>query len=143
MVKGYRISSILSDMDIDVIHNFIANSYWAKDIPLAILVKSMQNSMCFVVLDDKHQTVGFARMITDKATFAYLADVFVLPAHEGKGLANMLLTHIMADHDLQGLRKMMLTTSDAQGLYANFGFSTLASPVKCMEKSLPNVYSVL
>ena len=140
MLEEYHVSCDINDMDIDVIHGFISNSYWAKGIPRETLIKGMQNSLCFAVLDTKQRQVGFARMITDKTSFAYLADVFVLPTFQGKGLSKLLMTSIVEHPDLQGLRRMMLNTSDAHGLYEKYGFKSLSAPEKCMEKWQPRIY---
>lgn len=140
MANGYRVTNSLSDMDLDSIYAFIADSYWAKDIPRETFELSLLNSLCFGLLDEGNKQIGFARMITDKATFAYLADVFILPAYQGQGLAKQLMNEVMTHPDLQGLRKMMLTTSDAHQLYKKFGFTSLTAPSKCMEKVNPSVY---
>lgn len=140
LVAGYKTSSDSKDMDLTVIHGFISNSYWAKGIPLNTMEKAINNSLCFGVFTDSGKQVAFARMITDSATFAYLADVFVLPEHRGKGLSKLLMQVIIAHPNLQGLRRMALATSDAHGLYEQFGFKSLASPKSFMELHQPDVY---
>lgn len=127
-------------MDIDIIHNFISDSYWAKGISINILKKAMENSLCFAVLDGEDKLVGFARMITDKATFAYLADVFILESHRGQGLSKMLMTFIMQYPSLQGLRRILLATSDAHDLYKKFDFTPLYSADTFMEKWVQDIY---
>nr|WP_026006035.1 GNAT family N-acetyltransferase [Moritella dasanensis] len=140
MDEAYNVSTNFTDMDLDVIHGFISASYWAKGIPMATLQRSLENSLCFGVFTQGGEQVGFARMITDKATFAYLSDVFVLEAHQGKGLSKLLMTAIIAHPELQGLRRMLLATSDAHGLYQQFGFKALADPDIYMTLHRPNIY---
>jgi len=139
-VEGYRISSEYTDMDLSVIHKYISNSYWAKNIPLETMKKAVQNSLCFGVFTESGDQIGFARMVTDSATFAYLADVFILDEHRGKGLSKRLMQQILAHPQLQGLRRMALATRDAHGLYEQFGFKVLASPDTFMELHQPKVY---
>jgi len=140
MDKDYKISANFADMDVDVIHGFISDSYWAKGIPMATLQRALENSLCFGVFTQAGEQVGFARMITDKATFAYLSDVFVLESHQGKGLSKLLMAAILDHPDLQGLRRMVLATSDAHGLYQKFGFTALAAPEVYMELHTPYLY---
>ncbi|NQZ91155.1 MAG: GNAT family N-acetyltransferase [Moritella sp.] len=140
MDEAYKISANFADMDVDVIHGFISASYWAKGIPMATLRRSLENSLCFGVFTQAGEQVGFARMITDKATFAYLSDVFVLEPHQGKGLSKLLMAAILDHPDLQGLRRMVLATGDAHGLYQQFGFTALAAPEIYMELHTPNLY---
>ncbi len=140
MNEGYTISDNFSDMDLSVIHKFIANSYWAKNIPVSTLEKALKNSLCFGVFLNTGEQVGFARMITDKATFAYLADVFILEDHRGKGVSRALMQTIIDHPDLQGLRRVVLATRDAHGLYEKFGFKALSLPDTFMEIRNPNVY---
>ncbi|QUM83740.1 GNAT family N-acetyltransferase [Moritella sp. 28] len=140
MDEDYKISANFADMDVDVIHGFISESYWAKGIPMATLQRSLENSLCFGVFTQSGEQVGFARMITDKATFAYLSDVFVLESHQGKGLSKLLMATILEHPDLQGLRRMVLATSDAHGLYQKFGFTALAAPEVYMELHTPYLY---
>ena len=140
MDEDYKISANFADMDVDVIHGFISTSYWAKGIPMTTLQRSLENSLCFGVFTERAEQVGFARMITDKATFAYLSDVFVLEARQGKGLSKLLMAAILDHPDLQGLRRMVLATSDAHGLYQQFGFTALAAPEVYMELHTPYLY---
>lgn len=100
-MQGFRITTSLDDMDLDVIYQFISNSYWGKGIPRERLEKSLRHSFCFAVLDDEKQLVAFARLITDRTTFAYLADVFVVEVHRGKGISKWLISEIVAHPDLQ------------------------------------------
>jgi len=129
-----------SRLDMDVIHGFLASCYWSKGISRELLAKAIRNSLCFGVYEDDRQ-VGFARVVTDQATFAYLADVFVLESHRGRGLARELVAAIAADPRLQGLRRWVLVTRDAHPLYAKFGFKALAAPDRFMELHDPDVYA--
>lgn len=128
-----------SRLQIEVIHAFLAQSYWARGIPLAVVRAAIEGSLCFGVYDGTRQ-VGFARVITDGATFAYLADVFVLESHRGRGLAARLMDAVIAHPRLQGLRRWVLATQDAHGLYAKYGFTALAVPERFMERHDPTVY---
>lgn len=140
MTAQYFITDNLTEMDFSVIHGFIRNSYWAKNIPEDVLKKALAHSLCFGVMSASGEQVGFARMITDKATFTYLADVFILPEHRGNGLSKLLMQTIMQHHDLQGLRRMVLATKDAHGLYQQFGFKALANVESFMELWTPDIY---
>lgn len=140
-VEGYRISNKLNDFDLDVIHDFIASSYWAKGMPKDLLASAIANSLCFAILDSGDQQVAFARVITDKATFAYLADVFVLAEHRGLGLSKWMVNQIIAHPDLQGLRRMLLATADAHKLYEQFGFEAIQQPELFMEIAPPSIYT--
>jgi len=140
MVAGYKISSDTKQMDLSVIHGYLSGSYWAKGVPLSTMQTAVNNSFCFGIFTDEGQQVAFARMITDYATSAYLADVFVLSEHRGKGLSKWLIQTIVDDPKLQGLRRMLLATSDAHNLYKKFGFSALASPELFMELHRPDIY---
>ncbi len=137
----YKISSNKEDLQIDVIHKFLSNSYWAKDIPISIVKKSIENSLCFGVYYQNRQ-IGFSRIVTDYATFAFLADVFILKNFRGKGLSKQLMKYIIEYPELQKLRTWMLKTKDAHGLYKQFGFDSPKFPERVMEFSdLPNGYS--
>jgi len=126
-------------LDRGVIAEFLASSYWAKGIPRATVEKSLEGSLCFALLDGDRQ-VGFARVISDRATIAYLGDVFILPEYRGKGLAKWLMGCVMSHPDLQGLRRWMLATRDAHGLYEQFGFTPLKNPDRFMELHKANPY---
>ena len=126
-MQGYRITTELTELDFSTIYNEISNSYWAKGIPAELLNKALNNSLCFGVLDKDNNTVAFARMITDQATFAYLADVFVVENERGKGISKWLVATIKSHPELQGLRRMMLATRDAHGLYQQFGFDNVSN----------------
>jgi GNAT superfamily N-acetyltransferase len=123
----------------ELIHQFLSRSYWAEGIPRETLARAMRNSLCFGLLAGSQQ-IGFARVITDSATFAYLADVFILEPYRGRGLAKFLMESIMKHPQLQGLRRWMLATRDAHSLYRKFGFIPLAKPDRFMELHHPNVY---
>lgn len=135
----YSISTDPAKLDLAVIHSFLTHSYWSPGVPLEIVAKSIQHSLCFGIYDGTQQ-VGFARVITDLATFAYLADVFVLESHRRKGLSKWLIECIQAHPDLQGFRRWMLATQDAHGLYRQFGFETLSHPERFMEIHRPGIY---
>jgi GNAT superfamily N-acetyltransferase len=135
--KGYRISTDKALLDFDTIFNYLdGQSYWAKGIPAGTLKTAIDNSMCFGVYKDGIQA-GFARVVTDKATFAYLCDVFILPAYRGVGLSKWLVQTIMADPELQGLRRWSLATLDAHGLYQQFGFKEINNPERWMQIFTP------
>lgn len=135
-----RVTSQLKEMDFQTIYDFITNSYWAEGIPQETLIKGLQNSLCFAALTEENKTVGFARVITDKATFGYLADVFVLPRYRGQGISRQLMDAVMAHSDLQGLRRFMLATKDAHGLYSKYGFSPVADASMLMQNWQPDIY---
>lgn len=138
-LDDYDISTDTSRLDLDAIHAALAQSHWSPGIPRETVARAIANSLCFGVFHEGRQ-VGFARMITDRATFAYLADVYVAEAHRGKGVSRKLMGTIMAHPDLQGLRRMLLATRDAHGLYAKYGFTPLNTPARMMEKHAPDVY---
>jgi N-acetylglutamate synthase-like GNAT family acetyltransferase len=129
-------------MDIDLIHSFLTRSYWAEGISKEIVSRSIEGALCFGVFENEKQ-IGFARMITDKATFAYLADVFILEEYRGLGLSIWLMEVIMSYPDLQGLRRLMLATRDAHELYKKFGFTSLNNVDRWMHIHYPDVYKVL
>ena len=133
-------------MDIDFIHSYLTRSYWAEGITKEIVSRSIAWSLCFGVFNNEKQAmpadrqVGFARMVTDEATFAYLADVFIDEDHRGKGLSKWLMKAILSHPDLQGLRRILLATRDAHGLYAQFGFTPFTNPDRWMQLHNPDVY---
>ena len=133
------ISSERGRMDVAAIHAYLTRSYWAEGIPLALVAKSIANSLCFGAFDDARQ-IGFARVVSDHATFAYLADVYVLEEYRGQGISRQLMEAIVAHPDLQGLRRWHLATRDAHGLYEKFGFRRLKSPDRHMEMVRDNPY---
>ena len=136
----YEISTDPDRLNTDVIHNFLATeSYWSPGIPRPIMDRAIQNSLCFGVYHRDAQ-VGFARVVTDQATFALLADLFILEPYRGKGLAKWLMRCIIAHQDLQGLRRLLLLTSDAHSLYRGFGFKELGNPSRFMEILRQDIY---
>jgi len=140
-IAGLRISTERKDMDVQVIHAFLSTqAYWSRGIPRDTVVRALDGSLCFGGFLAEHGQVAFARVVTDQATFAYLADVFVLPPHRGRGHAKALVAAVMADPRLQGLRRFMLATADAHALYAAFGFASPARPQTLMEISHPDLY---
>ena len=136
----YEVSTDPARIDISMVYEFLTNSYWAKGIPLETVRRSIENSISFGVYHGQQQ-VGFARIISDQATFAYLADVFILPSFRGRGLSQWLMECIVSHPDLQGLRRWMLATHDAHGLYAKFGFTPIKHPDSWMEIHCPDVYA--
>ncbi|WP_298710643.1 GNAT family N-acetyltransferase [Chitinophaga sp.] len=140
--KGnYRITTDKQALQLPVIHRYLSeDSYWAQDIPVSLVETSIEHSLCFGMYHEGEQ-VGFARVVTDYATFGYLADVFVLPAHRGQGLSKWLMEVILSHPGLQQLRRMMLMTQDAQGLYEQYGFTVWEYPERCMSKRIGESYS--
>jgi GNAT superfamily N-acetyltransferase len=126
-------------LDLALIHAFLTTSYWARGIPVETVRQSIEHSLCFGLYDVSRQ-VGFARVITDCTTFAYLADVFIVESHRGQGLSKQLMTAIRQHPRLQNLRRWMLVTRDAHSLYAQFGFSPLSVPERVMECIDPDIY---
>ncbi len=141
--KGdYTIITDKTFMQVDVIHQYLSGeSYWANNIPLETVQRSIDGSLCFGVFH-KTEQVGFARLITDKATFAYLADVFILPAHRGKGLSKWLMQVIQDYDEVKGLRRWMLATRDAHKLYEQFGWKSFGPELqnRFMQRHFPEVY---
>lgn len=141
----YRITTDKNEMNIDAIHDYLSRSYWAENIPKQVVAKAVENSLCFAVLasDQKgnEKQVGFARLITDTATFAYLADVYILEEHQGNGLSKKMMEEIVKHPKLQGLRRIMLATRDAHGLYEKYGFTPLTDQKMFMQLWTPDVYN--
>ena len=137
----FTVSTNKRRLDRELIYRFLTNSYWAKGIPGKTLERSIENSLCFGVYR-KHEQVGFARVISDFATYAYIGDVFVVEKFRGHGLGKLLMRRIMEHPDLQGLRRWSLVTRDAHGLYAQFGFQPVKSPERHMEIHDRSVYQV-
>jgi ribosomal protein S18 acetylase RimI-like enzyme len=133
------ITSDPAAVDVDAVHAYLRTSYWAEDIPRDIVARAIANSIPFSVRHGTRQ-VGFARVVTDRATFAYLSDVYVLEAYRGRGLARRLMDAVMAHPDLQGLRRFSLTTRDAARLYHRYGFAPLATPARHLEIFRPGMY---
>jgi N-acetylglutamate synthase-like GNAT family acetyltransferase len=140
LLTDYEISTDVDRLDVEVIHKFLAeDSYWSPGIPRAIVERAIKNSLCFGVYHRTAQ-IGFARVVTDKSTFALLADLFILEAHRGKGLSKWLMRCVVGHEDLQGLRRLLLLTSDAHGLYRQFGFEELGDPSRFMEVLRQDIY---
>ena len=139
MSTSLFITTDKSLLQIDLIHSVLSQSYWSKNIPVEIINRSIENSLCYGVYIGGTQ-IGFCRVITDKATFAYLADVFIVDSHKGKGYSKLLMKEVMSHPDLQGLRKFLLGTADAHGLYEKFGFRELAQPERMMEITFKDIY---
>ncbi|MEP6846658.1 MAG: GNAT family N-acetyltransferase [Panacibacter sp.] len=138
----YLISTNKEKLDIDTIYNYISfESYWAQGIPRAVVEKAIAHSLCFGLYEGDKQ-VGFARLVTDMATFAYLGDVFILQDHRGKGLSKWLMQTIHAHPELQNLRRWWLGTKDAHSLYEQFGWTRITEDVakRFMQKHNPDVY---
>ena len=138
-MSSYEITCDKARLDIGAIHEFLRKSYWSPGVPREIVERAIANSLCFGLFHEGSQ-VGFARVITDKATFAYLADVYVLPGHRGQGLSLQLMERVMQHPDLQGLRRMLLGTLDAHSLDEKFGFRPLRAPDRLMEIHKPDIY---
>jgi len=137
----FTISDEKNLLNKDYIHDFLSNkSYWAENIPEEIVRRSIEGSCCFGIYHNEKQ-VGFARVITDKATFGYLADVFIDEAYRRRGLAHWLMEVVMSHPELQGFRGWMLTTRDAHSLYAKFGFAPLENSQRVMRRSNLDVYA--
>lgn len=135
-----RISTAFADIDFDVVHGFLSTqAYWCPGIPRDVVERAAANSLCFSALLDGRQ-VGFARVLGDRATFAYLADVFVLPGHRGQGISKAIMDAVMAHPDLQKLRRFVLATADAHALYAQYGFEAISRAERFMERYKPDAY---
>ncbi len=138
--EAFCISTEKSKLDVDAIHKFLSTkAYWCINIPKEKMLTSIQNSLCFGVYEDKKQ-IGFARIITDYSTIAYLGDVYILEAYRGKGLSKWLISTIMDCPSLQGLRRWILLTGDAHELYRKYGWTDIVDPSKWMELHNKNVY---
>ena len=135
----YSISTDSARMDVDAIHAYLTQSYWAQGVPRAIVERSLAGSIVFGLFHGDAQ-VGLARVVTDRATFAYLCDVYILETHRGRGLGSWLMEVVMAHPDLQGLRRFSLVTRDAHSLYRKFGFEAVAKPDGHMEIVRPGLY---
>jgi GNAT superfamily N-acetyltransferase len=138
-VNGYEISTDKSRLDLDVIHGFLRTAYWSPGVPREVVERSIEGSLCFGLYAPDGSQVGFARVITDKATFGYVADVFVLEEHRGKGLGMWLVETVINHPDLQTLRRVFLGTEDAHTLYERFGFAPLPRQERFLsiERPLP------
>jgi GNAT superfamily N-acetyltransferase len=140
IIEDFEISTDKSRLDVDVIYRFLSGeSYWAQNRTLEQTRRAIENSLCFGVYAGDRQ-IGFARVVSDFATFAYIGDVFVLSEFRGRGISKRLMEAIVARPDLQGLRRWLLATRDAHGLYEQFGFSSLKLPERWMERTAPDAY---
>jgi ribosomal protein S18 acetylase RimI-like enzyme len=135
----FRITTDIAAMDLDAIHAYLTRSYWSEGISKEQVARAMAGSLCFGLLEGSRQ-IGFARVITDRVTYAYLCDVYVLEEYQGRGLGTWLMRELMTHPGLQGLRRFGLVTRDAHGLYERFGFSALTNPAGHMEIARPGLY---
>lgn len=138
--EGYRLSFAAQEIDAAAAHAFLTTAYWCEGIPLATVQRAIDHSLCIALHAEGQGQVGFARVVTDRTTFAYLCDVYVLQDHRGQGLADWMVQSLLAHPDLQGLRRFMLFTRDAHPLYARHGFKPLATPDRGMEVVRPGIY---
>ena len=137
---GYEVSDDAARLDREAVHRFISTqSYWALGVPRTTLDRAIDHSLCLGLYRGTAQA-GFARVVTDRATFAYLCDVYVEPAHRDHGLGTWLIECVVAHPDLQGLRRFCLMTRDAHSLYAKYGFKPMPDPARFMERHDQNVY---
>jgi GNAT superfamily N-acetyltransferase len=132
----YEIDDDPTRLDLDVVHGFITGSYWAEGISRDVVERSVANSLNLGLYGSESQ-VGFTRVVTDRATFAWVADVFVLPEHRGRGLGHWMIETLRAHPDLAGIRRFMLATSDAHQVYVDCGFTPLSDPTRYMEITRP------
>jgi GNAT superfamily N-acetyltransferase len=140
-IDGYEISTDPARLDIDAIHAYLARSYWSPGIPRDVVERAARNSLCFGLYEQAGgRQVGLARVVTDRATFAYLCDVYVLEEHRGKGLSKWMMREVMAHPALTGARRAMLGTRDAHGLYARFGFRAPPDDGVLMQVLRPDMY---
>ena len=136
---GFTISTDPARLDVDGIYDYLSNSYWAHGIPRDVFERSLRHALCFGIYEGARQ-VGFARVVTDFATVAYVGDVYVLEPWRGRGLSRWLMETITSHPELQGFRRWILLTRDAHGLYEKFGFTPLGDPSRWMEKWAPDAY---
>jgi GNAT superfamily N-acetyltransferase len=137
---GFTVSTDPDHLDLDAVHAYLSQeAYWSAGIPRELLARAIAGSLCFGLYEGE-KLVGFARVVTDRATFAYLCDVFVLPAYRGRGLSKWLMDCIVAHPDLQGLRRFVLVTRDAHKLYSRYGFTPLADPTGYMHIHRQDAY---
>lgn len=136
---GYEVDDDAGRLDVARVHGWLASAYWSEGIPREIVEKAIAHSLVFGVYGPQGQ-VGFARVVTDRATYAWLCDVFVAPEARGRGLGEWMISCVMAHPELQGLRNFHLGTRDAHGLYARFGFAPPLAPERAMAISVPDIY---
>lgn len=138
---GFSVSDETARLDVERVYSWISGSYWATGIPRDVFERSVAGAMCFGIYAPDGAQAGFARVMTDRATFGYLGDVFVVPELRGRGLSKFLLDTIFAHPELQGFRRWSLATRDAHALYARYGFTPLAEPARYMERADPHIYA--
>ncbi len=137
---AYTISTDKTSLDITAIHRYLSeDAYWSRGIPRGIVERGIGNALCFGLYQGETQ-IGFARVISDYASFAYLCDVFILEPYRAQGLGKWLMSCVMAHPALQGLRNYLLFTKDAHGLYAHYGFTSIGNPERVMVKRDPDIY---
>jgi GNAT superfamily N-acetyltransferase len=136
----FLISTSRERLSLDTIHGFLTNCYWARGISREVVEQSVEHALCFGIYDEQGVQVGFARVISDFATIAYIGDVFLLESHRGQGLGKWLMQCITQHPALQNLRRWILTTRDAHRLYSQFGFTPVKAPERFMELHNPDVY---
>lgn len=136
----YSVTADRRRLDVDAVHAFLTRCFWARDISKEVVAKSIENSLCFGLFDGRLQ-IGFARVVTDYSTYAYLCDVYVLEEYRGKGLGKWMMDYVMKHPELQGLRRFQLVTRDAHSLYTRFGFAVPKDPERQMEIFHPGLYS--
>jgi GNAT superfamily N-acetyltransferase len=137
---AYTVTTDRARLDLAAVHAFLVTAYWCEGVPREVLARAVANSLCFSLLAGGRDQVGLARVCTDSATFAYLMDVYVLAGHRGQGLGRWLIECVMDHPRLAGLRRFLLITRDAHGLYRRFGFTPLAHPDRHMEIVKPDLY---
>jgi len=137
--EGIDISTDPRRLDVEALHAFLSHTYWSPGLPRAVLERALANSLCFGAYEGARQ-VGFARVVTDRATFAWVCDVFVVDSHRRRGIADALMAAVMAHPELQQLRRWSLATRDAHGLYHRHGFTAMEDPSRAMEIRRPDVY---
>jgi ribosomal protein S18 acetylase RimI-like enzyme len=137
---SYSVTADRRRIDVDAVHGFLTRCFWARGISKDLVAKSIAHSLCFGLFDDRAQ-IGFARVVTDSSTYAYLCDVYVLEQYRGQGLGKWMIEFVMEHPELQGLRRFQLVTRDAHGLYHRFGFKTPSDPGRHMEIFRPGMYS--
>lgn len=139
--EGYEIDDDRARLDLDAVHGYLKTSYWSPGIPRETVVRAVASSWCFGLYGPDGPQIGFARLVTDYATFAYLADVYIDEALRGRGLSKWLMATIFSLPELAGLRRILLATRDAHGLYGKYGFGPLGRPESFMEINRPTIYS--
>ncbi len=138
----FTVSADPSKLDVEAVYDFLTHCYWSEGIPRETVERAIKHSICFGLFDGKKQ-IGFARVISDRATYAYLCDVYVLESYRGKGLGTWLMSCVMKHPELQGLRRFTLLTRDAHGLYQKFGFAAAKNPSRYMEIHVADIYKKL